>query len=212
MLGTENILIFLSTGILLNLYPGPDTLYIVGRSVSQGRLAGVAAALGISSGSVVHIFLGSMGLSAVIATSAKAFLLVKMAGAGYLIYQGCTMIFRKKPQNDHVPKTAEGIEPLKIYRQGAITNILNPKVAVFFMAFLPQFISADSPNKALSFAALGLIFLTTGTIWCLLVAVFASALSQRLRANTSASKWLIKINGALFICLGLKLATATMKN
>jgi threonine/homoserine/homoserine lactone efflux protein len=212
MIGTENILLFLSTGILLNLYPGPDTLYIVGRSVSQGRLAGISASLGISSGSVVHIILGALGLSAIVTTSAKAFMFVKIAGAGYLIYQGVMMLLKRRSSIGDGIEEIDKADCIKIYRQGVVTNILNPKVAVFFMAFLPQFISPDSPNKGLSFVFLGLIFLTTGTIWCLLVAVFSSAISNKLRASTKTSNCLLKINGLLFTYLGLKLATATMKN
>lgn len=212
MLGTENILLFLSTGVLLNLYPGPDTLYIIGRSVSQGRLAGVSATLGISSGAILHVALGALGLSAIITTSAKAFMVVKMAGAGYLIYQGLAMLFRHGSFQKQGAEKIEKTDCKKIYKQGVITNLLNPKVAVFFMAFLPQFILPDSPNKGLSFVFLGLLFLTTGTIWCLLVALFSSTISNRLRSNTRTSKWLMKVNGLLFTYLGLKLATATIEN
>ena len=212
MLGTENILLFVSTGILLNLYPGPDTLYIIGRSVSQGRLAGISATLGISSGAVLHLLFGSLGLSAIITTSAKAFMIVKIAGAGYLIYQGIMMLFKKSRIEANGVGQIENTDCLKIYKQGVITNLLNPKVAVFFMAFLPQFITPDSPNKGLSFVFLGLIFMTTGTMWCLLVTLFSSAISNKLRSNTKTTNWLMKINVLLFMYLGLKLATATIKN
>lgn len=210
--GIENILVFLGAGILLNLYPGPDTVYIIGRSVAQGRLAGVAAALGISSGAVGHTLLGAFGLSAIIATSANAFMVVKLAGAGYLIYQGITMIFANPHNDSHLPGCVTRESLRKIYRQGALTNILNPKVAVFFIAFLPQFISPESPDKTLSFIILGFVFITTGTIWCLMVAVFASVMSRKLRSNSIAARWLMKINGALFVTLGVKLATAKITN
>jgi len=211
-MGIENIMVFLGAGILVNLYPGPDTFYIVGRSIAQGRLEGVSAALGISTGAMVHTLLGAFGLSALIATSAHAFMVLKFVGAAYLIYQGATMLFSKTQNNQDVQDSTTKENFRKIYRQGALTNIFNPKVAVFFIAFLPQFIAPESPDKVLSFIILGLVFITTGTIWCLIVAVFASSMSRKLRSNNSAARWLMKINGVLFISLGLRLATSKITN
>lgn len=210
MLGIENITVFVSAGILLNLYPGPDTLYIIGRSLSRGRAAGVAAALGIGSGSIVHTLLGAFGLSAVLTASTTAFLVLKYAGCAYLVYQGVRLLFvadRSMPNSpDHAARQQGDL--LQIYRQGALTNILNPKVALFFLAFLPQFISLSSPNKPLSFAVLGTIFVITGTLWCLVVAVCAAAMSRRLRHSGTGARLLRRLNGILFLGLGLKLATA----
>jgi threonine/homoserine/homoserine lactone efflux protein len=209
LLGIENLAVFVGTGILLNLYPGPDTLYIIGRSLSQGRSAGVAAALGIGTGSIVHTLLGAFGLSAIITASATAFLLLKYAGCVYLIYQGIQLL-RSAPAAPVAARLSRD-NLLQVYRQGAVTNILNPKVALFFLAFLPQFISLASPNKPLSFIILGALFVTTGTIWCLLVALFSSALSRRLRQSPGTSRLLRRINGLLFLGLGLKLATAQLE-
>ena len=211
MFGIDNFLLFLTTGILLNLYPGPDTMYIIGRSVTQGRLAGISAVLGISTGGLFHTFLGAIGLSAILFSSARAFTIIKYTGAAYLIYQAVLMI-----KDSGKPAFISGSEIqkknlLKIYRQGALTNILNPKVALFFMAFLPQFISPASPNKAISFIILGLVFFTTGTIWCMAVAVFSSFFSRSLRRNSSISRWLMRANAGLFAYLGIKLATAHFK-
>lgn len=210
LLGLENLAVFVGTGILLNLYPGPDTLYIIGRSLSQGRSAGVAAALGIGTGSIVHTLLGAFGLSAIITASATAFLLLKYAGCAYLIYQGVQLL-RSTPAPEPVAARWARADLLQVYRQGAVTNILNPKVALFFLAFLPQFISLASPNKPLSFLILGALFVTTGTIWCLLVALFSAALSRRLRQSPGTSRLLRRINGLLFLGLGLKLATAQLE-
>ena len=211
MFGIENFFIFLTTGILLNLYPGPDSLYIIGRSISQGRLAGVFAVLGIITGAFVHTFIGAIGLSAILLASAKAFMVVKYAGAAYLIYQAILMLkdsFADRSENPaEIPK--KGL--LKIYKQGAITNILNPKVALFFMALIPQFISPTSPNKALSFIILGLVFITTGTIWCLILALSASYFSQRFRKNSRTAKWMLRANAGLFTYLGIRLASAHIK-
>lgn len=210
LLGIENLAVFVGTGILLNLYPGPDTLYIIGRSLSQGRSAGVAAALGIGTGSIVHTLLGAFGLSAIITASATAFLLLKYAGCAYLIYQGIQLL-RSAPAAAPVTARLSRDNLLQVYRQGAVTNILNPKVALFFLAFLPQFISLASPNKPLSFIILGALFVTTGTIWCLLVALFSAALSRRLRQSPGTSRLLRRINGLLFLGLGFKLATAQLE-
>lgn len=211
MLGIENLAIFVGTGILLNLYPGPDTFYIIGRSLSQGRAAGVAAALGIGTGSIVHTLLGAFGLSAIITASATAFALLKYAGCAYLVYQGLQLLRGAVTAPPVTAKRWSRDDLLQIYRQGAVTNILNPKVALFFLAFLPQFISLASPNKPLSFLILGALFITTGTIWCLLVALFSAALSRRLRRSPGASRLLRRINGLLLLGLGLKLATAQLK-
>ena len=208
IVGIENPLVFLGAGILLNLYPGPDTLYIIGRSLGQGRGAGVCAALGISSGALVHTLLGAFGLSAVLAASASAFTIVKYLGAAYLIYQGIRLLFDTSVEGAARSSDKNGSGLLRIYRQGVLTNVLNPKVAVFFLAFLPQFISASSPNKVLSFVVLGLIFITTGTIWCVIVALFSSAIAARLHDSGTTTGRLKKINGILFMLLGLKLAAS----
>ena len=211
MFGVENFFIFLTTGILLNLYPGPDSLYIIGRSISQGRLAGVLAVLGIVTGALIHTIVGAIGLSAILLTSARAFMIVKYAGVAYLIYQAVLMVkdsFADRPDNPaEIPRKSLS----RIYRQGAITNILNPKVALFFMAFIPQFISPASPNKAISFIILGLVFITTGTIWCLILALSASYFSQRFRKNSRTATWMLRANAGLFTYLGIRLATAHIK-
>jgi len=211
MFGIENFLVFLTTGILLNLYPGQDTLYIVGRSVSQGRLGGVFAVFGIVTGAFTHTIIGAVGLSAILLTSARAFTVLKYAGAVYLMYQAILMIRESKVGKPNRLSSIPQRSLLKIYRQGAITNILNPKVALFFMALIPQFISASSPNKSLSFIILGLVFITTGTIWCLFLALFASYFSQKLRRNSTISKWMLRANAGLFVYLGIRLATVQIK-
>jgi threonine/homoserine/homoserine lactone efflux protein len=207
ILGIDNLGVFIGAGILLNIYPGPDTLYIIGRSLSQGRGAGVCAALGISSGAVVHTLLGAFGLSAILATSASAFTILKYLGCAYLVFQGVQLIRGGQRKRGNIAAGQQRVGLNRIYRQGALTNILNPKVALFFLAFLPQFISFSSPNKPLSFIVLGGIFVTTGTIWCMFVALCASSLNQRLHASETVSGRLRTINGSLFILLGLKLAT-----
>lgn len=198
---------FMTAGVLLNLYPGPDTLYILGRSVSQGRAAGIVAALGISAGAVVHTLLGAFGLSALLAASSHGFFIMKILGGCYLLYQGICMLMAGKDAGSASIKMSKKLSLSTIFRQGAITNILNPKVALFFLAFIPQFISTESESKPIAFLILGGIFIITGTCVCLMVALFSSSVSKRLRKSSRFSKWLLRINGVLFACLGIRLAS-----
>ena len=207
MLGTQNLALFIMSGILLNITPGQDTFYIIGRSVAQGRRAGVLSVFGIMSGSVVHTMAAAFGLSAILATSAHAFTAVKIAGAVYLIYLGLRMVL------EHAPTTGSAVvyttkSSWDIYRAGFFTNLLNPKVALFFMAFLPQFVAADAPSKILAFLFLGGLFMCTGTMWCLVLAWSASAMSNRFRESPTAGVWLKRVTGALFVGLGVKLAVS----
>ena len=206
MFGIHDFALFISAGILLNLTPGPDTVYILGRSIAQGREAGVASAFGISVGSIFHTCAAALGLSAILATSALAFGTIKLLGGAYLIFLGIKMILDRRKQLS-LPSSFRRRTTIAAFRQGILTNILNPKVALFFLAFLPQFIDPASSAKVPAFILLGLTFVTTGTIWCLILAWFASAFSERLRANETISQWLNRTAGALFIFLGIRLAT-----
>jgi len=205
MLGTQNLMLFVAAGILLNLTPGQDTFYILGRSIAQGRRAGVISVLGITSGCTVHTCAAAFGLSAILATSANAFLIVKMAGAAYLTYLGLKMIFHRTSDTG-LPVEFVREDDWSIYRAGFLSNLLNPKVALFFMAFLPQFVSPSAQFKILAFLFLGALFMTTGTIWCLVLAWFGAAMSRRLRENPAAGSRLARASGAMFVGLGVKLA------
>ena len=205
--GIHDFGLFLAAGILLNLTPGPDTAYILGRSIAQGRQAGIASALGICVGSIFHTCAAALGLSAILATSAVAFTAIKLLGGAYLVFLGIKMILDRRKQLS-LPSNFRRRTTAAAFRQGVFTNVLNPKVALFFLAFLPQFIDPASSAKLLAFLMLGLTFVTTGTIWCLLLAWFASALSERLRANPTITAWLNRAVGSLFVFLGLRLATA----
>src|SRR5256885_1449597 len=207
MFGIHDFGLFLAAGILLNLTPGPDTVYILGRSIAQGRGAGIASALGISLGSIFHTCAAALGLSAILATSALAFGTIKLIGGAYLIFLGIKMILDRRKQLS-LPSNFRRRTTIAAFRQGILTNVLNPKVALFFLAFLPQFIDPASHAKLLAFLMLGFTFVVTGTIWCLILAWFASALSERLRTNEAIAQWLNRTVGALFVFLGLRLATA----
>ena len=207
MFGIHDFALFLTTGILLNLTPGPDTLYILGRSIAHGRRAGVASALGISVGSIFHTCAAALGLSAFLATSAWAFTAVKLAGAAYLILLGLRALLQRN-HDFSIPAHFKQSEPMAAFRQGILTNILNPKVALFFLALLPQFIDSATPSKTAAFLLLGLTFVTTGTIWCLILAWFSSTFSARLRESPTLTALLNRAVGSLFIFLGVRLAVA----
>jgi threonine/homoserine/homoserine lactone efflux protein len=205
MFGIHDFALFLVSGILLNLAPGPDTAYILGRSIAQGRTAGIASAFGISVGSIFHTCAAALGLSAFLATSAWAFSAIKLIGGGYLVFLGIKLILERGEQFC-VPSDFRRSNSGAAFRQGVLTNLLNPKVALFFLAFLPQFIDPASTAKIPAFLALGLTFVTTGTIWCMILAWFAATFSQRLRAHREISQWLNRAIGSLFVFLGARLA------
>ena len=207
MLGIHDYWLFVLAGVLLNLTPGQDTFYILGASIAQGRRVGIASALGICSGCVVHTLAAAAGLSAILATPAAAFVIVKLAGAAYLIYLGVRYIMAR----DHdvaVAPSAVSRDAWRAFRQGVVTNVLNPKVALFFLAFLPQFIDRDSPDKIAAFVALGLTFVATGTAWCLFLAVGAASVRRFFAGHPGAFTRLSRFAGGLFVLLGLRLAVA----
>jgi RhtB (resistance to homoserine/threonine) family protein len=207
MFGIHDFGLFLAAGVLLNLTPGPDTAYILGRTVAQGREAGIASALGICVGSIFHTCAAALGLSAILATSALAFSAIKLLGGAYLVFLGIKMLVDQR-KGVRLPGNFRQHTTVAAFRQGVLTNVLNPKVALFFLAFLPQFIDAASTTKVLAFLSLGLTFVTTGTVWCLVLAWFASAFSKRLRTNEIIGRWVSRTAGALFVLLGIRLAIA----
>ncbi len=206
MFGIHDFPLFLASGLLLNLTPGPDTAYILGRSIAQGRAAGLASAFGITIGSIFHTSAAALGLSAILATSVVAFGAIKLIGGAYLIFLGIKM-FLERQSDWGLPTQFRRSTTTAAFRQGILTNVLNPKVALFFLAFLPQFIDPASTAKVPAFVALGLTFVTTGTIWCLILAWFAASFSVRLRANQTIAQWLNRAVGSLFVFLGARLAT-----
>src|SRR6266568_4155885 len=200
MLGIHELWLFVISGLLLNITPGPDTAYILGRSVQLGWRGGAAAALGISCGCLVHVFGAAIGLSALLAASSAAFAVVKLVGAAYLLYTGAKMLLSRPRQPGAASSVQNGaISRRQVFWQGALTNVLNPKVALFFLAFLPQFVDADSPSKPLAFALLGLIFIFNGTLWCLGVAAFAAKAAGRIKQSGRALAWINRALGGLFM-------------
>ncbi|MGP4952657.1 LysE family translocator, partial [Psychrobacter sp. T6-1] len=205
MFGIDNYLGFVLAAILLNVTPGIDTMYIITRSVSQGKKAGLYSVLGIVSGILVHTVLAALGLSIILAKSPLAFTIVKYIGASYLCYLGFKMLMSKSSAviADNLPNNksnaqAKSLDYAQIYKQGVLTNTFNPKVALFFLAFFPQFIDPSYAHSTLSFLVLGLTFALTGLIWCVCLALLASRFSQKLRENPAIESVLNKISGVVF--------------
>lgn len=203
----EQLLLFIAAGLLLNLTPGPDVLYIVTHALRSGARAGAVAALGITAGCFVHIFAAAVGVSALMAASATAFTLLKWAGAAYLVYVGVRMLMSRAPSPIALVSAAPLAVDLKtIFLRGFWTNALNPKVALFFLAFVPQFIAPAVENKALAFLLLGLLFNFNG-LWVNIGWALAAAwLASRVGAVQKGMHWLDRIAGAMFVGFGLKLA------
>ncbi|WP_242236700.1 LysE family translocator [Bacillus cereus group sp. BfR-BA-01316] len=202
MYGIINYEVFLLTGILLNLIPGADTMYIVGRSISQGRKAGVYSVFGIITGSLVHTLLVAFGLSIILTKSIVLFNTIKVIGVIYLVYLGIKMILDKT--NVAFQASSNKLNIKKIYLQGLLTSLTNPKVSLFFIAFLPQFIDTKASGP-MPFIILGLTFTVTGLLWCLFVAYFSSYVTKKLRGNQKVGMILNKVTGMIFIGMGLKL-------
>lgn len=196
-------LAFLIAAFALNLAPGPDMLYVIGRSVGQGRKAGIVSSLGVFVGCWVHILAAAFGIAALLRSSPLAFNVVRYAGAAYLIYLGIKMLAQKTNLTSQQLK-AESLG--LIFRQGAITNMLNPKVAIFFLAFLPQFVDARRGSVVLQILLLGLIFNVGGTLVNLAVAYAGGTLGELLRRNQSIARLQRRFTGLIFVGLGLRLA------
>jgi threonine/homoserine/homoserine lactone efflux protein len=210
MFNFQHLYLFFIASLLLNLTPGNDMLYVASRSISQGIKAGIMSALGIFVGCFVHITAAVLGISIIISKSAYAFEAVKFAGAGYLIYLGVKAIISKPNVNTTNEKPSKP-NYWKLFKQGVVTNALNPKVAIFFLSFLPQFIDAGSPFFKVQLFTLGLWFAVQGTSVLLIVACILGKSKDFFKQNPRV--WLIqeKITGFILIGLGIKIALLTKK-
>lgn len=211
MPGIINFETFLIAGILLNLTPGNDTVFILSRSIAQGKQAGIMSVLGIATGSIIHTSLAAFGLSVIIAKSIVAFNIIKYAGAAYLVYIGYKMLMDRSQLHTDAIAMEKKVNLKKVYLDGVITNVLNPKVALFFISFLLQFIDTGSKNTVFPFLLLGITFTITGTIWCLVLTGFASAISLKLKNNRKLSWYINKACGTVLIGLGIKVALTGKK-
>ncbi|MBY0411224.1 MAG: LysE family translocator [Burkholderiaceae bacterium] len=212
----HQLLLFIAAGWLLNLTPGPDVLYIVSNALRRGTWAGIVATLGISVGCLVHVAAAAVGVGALLATSAMAFTVLKVVGAAYLLWMGVRMLMSPAPSGEtgamavsSVPTdavAAPSISLTRVFMGGFWTNVLNPKVVIFFLAFVPQFIAPGTANKPLAFVLLGVLFSVNAIPVNALWALAASWLARRAGALQRAMHWLDRAAGVMFIAFGLKLA------
>jgi threonine/homoserine/homoserine lactone efflux protein len=199
--------VFAVAATLLLLTPGPAVLYVVARSVEQGRIAGLASVFGITTGTLVHVLASTLGLSALLASSAFAFALVKYAGAGYLIYMGVKRILKRTDTPASPSKLAKRSLG-RLYRDGFIVNLLNPKTALFFLAFLPQFVDPARGAVPVQIAFLGLMFTLMGLTSDGLYALVAGTAGVWVKRQSRYLDWERYVTGGVFIGLGLTAALA----
>lgn len=198
----HGLALFATAALLVNLTPGPDMMFVAASSVAHGRRAGVMAALGVGAGCLLHIAWAVLGLAALLAASPVGFSIVQWAGAAYLVWMGLVMLRARPTQAHDAPVVPAG----RVFWQGALTNALNPKVALFFLAFLPQFVEAGAPNQAAAFVVLGMLFNVGGTLVNMVVAWLAGTLRGAMAGGPVSGRWLQRGAGAVFVALGLRLA------
>jgi threonine/homoserine/homoserine lactone efflux protein len=198
-------LLFLPAAVLLAVTPGPGIFYVLGRTINGGKRDGALSCMGTFVGGLVHVFAAALGLSAILATSAAAFQIVRYAGAAYLVYLGIMMI---RTRHVDASSASELDRSSRAWLQGITTEVLNPKTALFFLSFIPQFVSPDKPHLALQFMLLGSISVLLNTTADLLVVVFAGVVAQRLRQNKSFNARQRALSGAGMIGLGVYVAVA----
>jgi threonine/homoserine/homoserine lactone efflux protein len=183
-------------------------LYIAGRTASQGLRGGLSAVMGINAGCLVHTLAGAIGFSAILMASAEAFIVVKLLGAAYLVYVGISLLLEKKSESSALDTsiTLPATTMRQAFWQGFLVNVLNPKVALFFLAFLPQFISTDSTSKSAAFIVLGVLFIVNNLFVTVGFAALVAHARRQFRGASRIALWLNRSCGALFVAIGIKLA------
>jgi threonine/homoserine/homoserine lactone efflux protein len=200
----HNYLLFVGASIILVLFSGPDMLYMLSRCIAQGRKAGLMAAIGFNLGGYAHLTAAVLGLSAILMTSSLAFTIVKWLGAAYLIYLGIVAILSKTDRM--AINTRDSRSGRTILWQAFLSDALNPKVAMFFLALLPQFVDAKATHPTLQILLLGITLNMIALPINMALVFFSAAVTQTLRRNSTVSMWMQKIMGAMFVALGLRLA------
>lgn len=205
MADIHNFTLFISLTSVLIITPGPDLVYVLTQGISNGRMGGLVSALGVTSGILVHTIFAALGLSIILRTSALAFSIVKIVGALYLLYLGVKSIMSK--ENLALSKEKK-VSNYKIFTQGLLSNTLNPKVALFFMAFLPQFIHTNSNNdySSIPFLILGLVFALCTVIFLAFLGYYSGSIGHHLMKKKNLSSGINKVSGFVLILLGIKLA------
>ena len=207
-MGIEHFITFALTALFFIMTPGMDTLFILNKSIGKGKKSGIHATLGVNSGVLVHTALGALGLSLIIAQSTSAFTIIKFAGAAYIIYMG---IIQLKSKANFIPTYQPNQKQSSVksdFWSGFFTNTLNPKVALFFLAFFPQFIDPIQIKNPVPFILLGLTYAAIGIVWYLTLALFAGSFSQKIIAKPKVGMWIGKLSGVIFLLMGVTIALA----
>ena len=204
-MGIENFIAFMLSALFFVITPGIDTVFVLNKSIGQGRKSGIHAALGINAGVLTHTFLGALGLSVLISKSELAFDVIKYVGFLYLVYVGFLKLKNRKKIMDFGDENKPRKKGKSDFWSGFLTNTLNPKVALFFLAFFPQFINPLEIENPVPFILLGFTFALIGTVWYLGLSFFASLFSENLQSNPSFNVWLNKISGFIFILMAFSI-------
>ncbi|GEQ85001.1 lysine transporter LysE [Patiriisocius marinistellae] len=210
MLGVENFITFAITALFFIMTPGMDTIFILNKSIGQGRKSGINAAIGLNVGVLTHTFFSALGLTVIIAKSAIAFTLVKYIGAAFIVYLGVMKLVNTSGllevnDENNLKKTAKND-----FWSGFFTNSLNPKVALFFLALFPKFITHSKLEDPIPFILLGITYALIGVIWYLILTLFASTFSEKIKSNPNVGLWINRFSGCIFILLGLQIAFGKM--
>lgn len=203
----QNLTLFILSSIVFILTPGLDTIFVVNKSLTESKKSGLVSAAGISFGVLFHTLFAALGLSIILAKSANAFILVKYMGAAYLIYLGLKALIQKGTVLNSV--TVVGLNRTKlskVFWMAALTNVLNPKVALFFLAFFPQFVKAGAEGSSRAFLFLGSLYAAMSLIWLAILSFFVSLFSDKIKASAKAQSIIQKVSGVAFIFLGIKIA------
>lgn len=204
-MGIENFITFVITALLFIMTPGIDTVFVLNKSIGQGRKAGFYAALGINTGVLSHTLLGALGLSMLIANAPYVFAFIKYIGVAYLIYLGALKLKNQKNLLGITTETTKKNSKNDFW-SGFLTNTLNPKVALFFLAFFPQFINTGKLDSSVPFLILGVTYAFIGFVWYLIINICASAFRKKIINNPKFGIWIHKLSGLVFILIGIKIA------
>lgn len=210
MLDSSVLIPFAVASFILVIIPGPAVLFVIARSLEQGRLAGIVSVVGVSVGAYIHVIAAAIGLSAVLATSATAFSIIKYLGAAYLIYLGVTTLRQKNERPTDI--TIERKPLGQIFRQGIVVNLLNPKAALFFLAFLPQFSDASRGSVPIQMLSLGLVFVAVALLSDGMYAMLAGQLGRWLKQTARFQQWQNYVSGVTYILLGITAAVSGSNN
>ena len=205
-MGIENFIAFMFTALLFIMTPGMDTIFVLNKAISQGKSSGNYAALGVNAGVIVHTLFAALGLSLIVTQSEYAFTAIKYIGAVYIVYMG---IMQLRNKNDAMPKNPDlpDLSSRKNnFTAGFMTNALNPKVALFFLAFFPQFITPTQLHSPIPFLLLGLTYTLIGVLWYLILSYFAGTFSKKIQQNPNSTLWINRFSGGIFILMGVGIA------